>query len=119
MTAAKPKKAATKKAAKPTPKAAAAPEPKPTEAEPKAPAVRGAERARLNQLERWGCQADRCALLGIPLAVGPRAGHWQRPVFDDERGEWLSHLAREILDAKVPPEALEHAAARLADRGRP
>jgi len=88
----------------------------PKKSKAKARPADGVELARLRRLERWGCKADRCALLGTPLDVGPRAGPWQRPLFDVDREEWVCSLARDIVDAAVPPEALELAAGRLADR---
>lgn len=122
-----PKKAAkTSKAkgeAKSKPKASAAPKTAPTAPEKpakkaskkKAVAVDGVERARLRRLARAGHKAERCALLSIPLDVGPRANPWHCPRRIDD--VVVSELAVAIIESGVTPKALELAAARLtADR---
>lgn len=113
---AKAKKGAAKK---PPKKAAKKPSAK-TDAAPKdsrARAVLGAERARLNRLVAAGYNVDRCGLLGIPLDVGPRANPWHVPKLLGD--DVVSQIAIAIAQSKVPPEALELAAARLAERGKP
>lgn len=119
----KPKKAAPKKAAGDPPATASlgsggqAPSPPPPSAPPSSvtpaetAAPDGAERARLNRLAAAGYGVDRCALLGIPLDVGPRAPDWATPV--KLVGDVVSDLGARIIASGVDPSRLELAAARL------
>lgn len=115
---AKPKKAA-KTAYAATPKAAPPVEERAGSSREPTPrpafATGGAERSRLNRLAAAGWDEDRCALLGMPLDVGPRANRWRAPVrFGDE--VW-SALAIVILESALTPEDLEIAAELLRERG--
>jgi hypothetical protein len=108
---AKPKKAVPEKAASKSP-----PKPAPSSVPPSSPAAVADGGARLRRLSRAGFEgADRCALLGVELDVGPRANPWQTPVRLD--GQVMSRAAVAVLGFGAPPEALEFAAARLRERG--
>lgn len=77
--------------------------------------------SRCAKLRRAGVDADRCALLGIDLAVGPRAPAHACPVqiHVTARGVkhavWVSQIAVSMLVAGLSAEALEHAAEFLRD----
>jgi hypothetical protein len=77
--------------------------------------------SRRRRLMRHGVDADRCAVLGIELDVGPRAPTYAHPaqVGFFTRGVhhtvWVSRVGAQIVEACLSPEALEHAAAFLRD----
>ncbi len=86
---------------------------KPKKAATKAASVDG---ARLRRLARAGFEgADRCALLGVDLDVGPRANPWFTP--RKLIGDVVSELGAAIIASGVTPEALKLAATVLRRRG--
>lgn len=109
----KPKKVVKKSAKKSSSKVKApeakieAPEAKIEPSEMKAEILsnRGVEGARRRGLAKAGFAADRCALLGIALEIGPRSNHWNRP---KKIGDVVvSELGFAIMTSGISKEALE------------